>query len=236
MADSVYPPARAWKRFSAFQVLGDHVPMPGFRLVVRIGSELTALDRVLETRARETEPLDPDLACIAVRTGLGLVSCGFISFVYATPEETIALLRSDVAKVAGESLVIHNHLVSMYAARFALLSGQELPMHGGLFEFPDLGIVRRVLSTVQEAVEETTPLRSCRRLGAQLRGRGETFDNDTLDSIAAQSGLLRAHGIDIDALPPWWWRGVAARARPGGALEVFDELPAGDEFGALLQD
>ena len=48
--------------------------------------------------------------------------------------------------------------------------------------------------------------------------------------------LARSHGIDMDTLPSWWWRGIAAQVGQGGAVEVYDELPPGDAFGQLVPD
>src|SRR5262249_11839881 len=131
---------------------------------------------------------------------------------------------------------IENELVSMFAARLSLLCGRELAVQASIYEFPDITVVRRALSTLVEEVEETTPLRSSIWLGAQLRGRGQPFHPSMLETIEEQTSLLRGHGIDMDTLPSWWWRGIAAHVGQGGEVEVFDELPGGEAFGQLVPD
>ena len=43
---------------------------------------------------------------LLVRAGLGLVRLPAVSFVYANPDETVALLRSDVVHDVGQSLEV----------------------------------------------------------------------------------------------------------------------------------
>ena len=40
----------------------------------------------------------------------------------------------------------------------------------------------------------------------------------------------------MDALPPWWWRGVAGAVESTGQFAVYDDLPHGDAVGELLPD
>ena len=49
------------------------------------------------------------------------------------------------------------------ALLMALLSGVSLPISGRVYEFPDLGVVRKAIRAAVEAHEESTPLRSARR-------------------------------------------------------------------------
>lgn len=224
----------SWDGFSAFQVFGDHVPMGGFFLVVRLSADAERLSSVLESRAGSSAALDPELAQAMVRAGLGLMQSGSVSFVYANTEEVVALIRADSVSEAGKSLVVHDHLVSMLAARLALLAGREVPVHAAVYEFPDISVVRRAFTTALDSVEETTPARSARRIGAQMRGRGEPFHPSMVETLEEQMGLLEEKGVDMESLPPWWWRGVAARAGDAG-VEVFDDLPSGDEFGTLVR-
>ena len=51
-----------WGKFSAFRVLGDHEPMPGFRLVMQFAPRAEAVMRLLEQRSRSSDPLDSELA------------------------------------------------------------------------------------------------------------------------------------------------------------------------------
>jgi hypothetical protein len=57
-----------------------------------------------------------------------------------------------------------------------------------------------------------------------------------VETLEEQTSLLQSNGIDMDALPPWWWRGIAAQVKPDGEIEVFDELPPGEDFGRLVPD
>jgi len=119
----------------------------------------------------------------------------------------------------------------------SLLVGQPVSARARIYEVPDLEIARRGLVALAEDVEEATPLRSAMWLGAQLQGRGQPFHPSMVETLEEQSHLLRSNGIDMDALPAWWWRGMAAAINKGdteGGVEVYDELPSGDELGNLV--
>lgn len=227
----------SWNAFSAFQVFGDHVPMDGFSLVVRISADVDAVERLIASRAAQQDALDPELAVLMVRAGLGLVRSPAVSFVYANPDETVVLLRSDVVHDVGQSLEVHDHLISSWAARMALLSGVSLPISGRVYEFPDLGVVRKAVRSAVEQHEEATPQRSARRLGVQLRGRGEPFHSSMVETIEEQVHLLEEHGVRMDGLPNWWWRGLAARsldALDPDKVQLWPQLPTGDALAAII--
>jgi hypothetical protein len=227
----------SWNAFSAFQVFGDHVPMDGFTLVVRIAADAESIDHLLAHRAVQQAALDPSLAQMMVRAGIGLVQSRASRFVYANCEEAVVVLRREAVAEVGQSLEIHDHLVSSWAARMALISGESLPVCGRVYELPDLGVVRKLIRTAVDGYEDQTPLRSARRLGAQLRGRGQPFHVSMVETIEEQTGLLEEHGINVNALPSWWWRGVAARSngvQDPGSVEIFAELPATDELVGLI--
>jgi len=210
----------SWHALSAFQIFGDHVPMDGFTLVVRLLVDSDAATEVLGVRALTQPPLDPSLAIATVRAGLGLIQSGMISFVYANPEECVALLRRDMINEVGQSLQVHDQLVSEFAGRLALLVGRPLPVYGQIYEFPDIGVVRKAMRTCVDEFEQSTPLRSATRLGAQLQGRGQPFHSSMVETLEEQTHLLQQAGIDMDALPSWWCPRAttmiaASRAAPG---------------------
>jgi hypothetical protein len=227
----------SWNAFSAFQVFGDHVPMDGFSLVVRISADVDALERLIASRAPEQAALDPMLAVLMIRAGLGLIRSPAVSFVYANPDETIVLLRSDVVHDVGQSLEVHDHLISNWAARMALLSGESLPISGRVYEFPDLGVVRKAFRSAVESHEEATPIRSAKRLGAQLRGRGQPFHASMVETLEEQAHLLEENGVRLDGLPNWWWRGLAARSLDvlnPDQVRLWPQLPSGDALAAII--
>ena len=229
------PPQSSWNAFSAFQVFGDHVPMDGFTLVVRIAADTEAVDQLIARRAARQEVLDPELGRMMLRAGVGLVQSPASRFVYATCDEAVVVLRREAVSDVGQSLEIHDHLVSSWAARMALISGESVSVCGRLYELPDLGVVRKLIRTAVDGYEDQTPLRSARRLGAQLRGRGQPFHLSMVETIEVQTDLLEQHGININSLPSWWWRGVAARCNVGSGVDLFTELPGTDELISLIE-
>lgn len=230
------PKLQAWNDFSAFEVFGDYMPMAGFRMVVKVEVRPDQLGQLLGERSEEHDLLDPELALSMMRAGLGLVGSGLVSFAYATCEGCLVVIRPDLQVEPGHALLLENRIVSMFASRLSLLVGREFQTVGQIFEFPDIQIIRRALSRLVEAIEENTPLRSSLWLGSQLRGRGQTVSPTMFATLEEQTSLLTSHGIDMDALPSWWWRGIAAAIGRDGSVQVSDELPHGDEFGALIPD
>ena len=223
-----------WNKFSAFRVLGDHEPMPGFRLVMQLAPTSESVARVLAARAGKAEALDPDFAKAMVRAGVGALHSQFVSFAYATAEEVVLLIRADAVTRVGSSLAVYDRLVSSYAARVALILGEEVVITGSIFEFPDLGIAQKAFIAAQEWVEEATPLRSAWRVAQQhqAQGRGAA----AVDTLDGQTSVLRSAGVDLERLPGWWWRGIAARMRADGGVELYDEVPSGADFAALITD
>ncbi len=222
-----------WKKFAAFQVFGDYAPMQDFRVMVRVGVDPEQLVSLIERRAAGSELLDPQLAQANLRAGLGLLRTGLVSFAYATVEEVIVMLAPEASADQGAPIEAQNRLVSDYSASLSLLMGQTVPVSAQIYEVPDLEVARRAMVALAEDVEEATLTRSARWLGAQLRGRGQPFHPSMVETLEEQSHLLQTNGIDMDALPAWWWRGVAAFGGEGG-LRVYDELPSGDELGNLI--
>lgn len=227
---------RVWKKFQPFEVFGDYLPMSGFRVLVHVQPDPAVLSEMIERRSGSVELLDPALARNAMRAGLGLLRSGVVSFAYATSEETVAVVRADAVRGEGDSIAVYDAIVSSFAARLSLLMGAEIPAAGRIYEFPDMEVVRRAMVTIAEDVEDSTPLRTSLRLGAQLRGRGQAFHPSMVETLEEQTSLLQSNGIDMDALPAWWWRGVAGLVDGGGSVSVYDELPAGEALGELLPE
>jgi hypothetical protein len=228
-----------WAGFSAFQVFGDHAPLDGFQVVVRLQVDRDALARILARRAGLAEPLDPDLAQRVLRAGMSVMTTDVVSFVHATIDGATVILRPDAIERVGASHELITRLVSAYAGRLALLLGHELPVIATVYEFPNLVVVRRAFAAGIEQEEDSVPHRSAWWLGSQLTGRGESFHPAMIETLEEQTSFLGSHDIDIERLPPWWWRGLVARAAPvrgGGSqgVEVIDDLPGGDEFAALV--
>jgi hypothetical protein len=224
-----------WNKFSAFRVLGDHEPMPGFRLVMRLAPTPESLARLLGLRAAQSDALDSELARATVRAGVGLLQSHFVSFAYATPEEIVVLIRLGAVNKVGSSLAVYDRLVSMYSSRVSVLLGEEVVVTGSIYEFPDLGIAQRAFIAAQEWVEEATPLRSAWRVSQQRAAKGESVDG-ALGTAEGQASVLRSAGVDLEKLPSWWWRGIAARMRADGGVELYDEVPSGADFAALIAD
>lgn len=223
------------KRLSPFEVFGDYAPLQGGRVLVRVGPLSEAHDALVEKRANEHETLDPALAQGYLRAGLSLVRASGVSFAWASPEEALVLLREPVGATQGTAVSMCNQLLSMFSARLSLILGHEVPLESRLYELPDLAVVRKAVAAIVEDVEENTPLRSSLWLGAQLRGRGQPFHPSMIESLEEQSSLLQTNGIDMDALPSWWWRGMAATRDEGGAVSVIDELPSGEALARLVE-
>lgn len=230
------PVQSSWNAFSAFQVFGDHVPMDGFSLVVRVAPDTEAIEQLIAVRAAEQDALDPELAVMIMRAGLGLIRSTAVSFVYANHFEAIALLRREAVSEVGQSLEIHDHLIASWAARMALLSGEAIPVCGRVYELPDLGVVRKAFRAAVDHHEEHTLLHSAQRVGAQLRGRGSPFHVSMIETLEEQTNLLDEHGINVNELPTWWWRGVAARTNPAdpSQIELWAELPSGEALAGAI--
>ena len=139
---------RAWKKFEPFQVFGDYVPMPGFRVVVQVAPDPDMLSSALEHRSSSVDLLDPGLARCTMRAGLGLLRSGVVSFAYATSEEAIAVVRPEAVRRQGDSIAIYDTIVSSFAARLSLLAGAEMRVVARLYEFPDMEVVRRAVVTL----------------------------------------------------------------------------------------
>src|SRR5690606_10490983 len=144
-------------------VFGDHVPMGGFSLVVRIVADAEAVDRLLARRAPRQQVLDPELAQMMVRAGLGLVQLPASRFVYATCDEVVVILRPEAVAEVGLSLEVHVHLISHWVGRMTSISGEALPVCGRVYELPDVGVVRKLIRSAVDGFEDQTPLRSARR-------------------------------------------------------------------------
>lgn len=224
-----------WKKFAAFEVFGDYVPTGGARVLVRVSAQTEQLRTALQRRAGQQAVLDPELGCAVLRAGLGLLRTELVSFAYATVEEVIVVLRPEAIEADGAPLAVHNRIVSEYASLLSVLIGHPIGATAQIFEVPDISVVRRGLAALAEDVEEATPMRSAMWLGAQLEGRGEPFHPSMVETLEEQSHLLQRNGIDMDALPAWWWRGMAA-TRADVGVEIFNELPSGEEFGTLVAE
>ena len=219
------------RRLQPFEVFGDYMPGTGARVLVRIITDVDARLSLIRKRAGQSDVLDPAVAQSHLRAGLALMRSGEVSFAWANPEGAIVLLREG----AGAPAPIENALVSMFAGRLSLALGSELPVSACIYELPDLTVVRRALVAFIEDIEDGTPLRSSLWLGAQLKGRGQPFHPSMIESIEEQSSLLQSNGIDMDALPGWWWRGMAAVRQPDGGFDVLPDIPGGDAFGELVE-
>jgi hypothetical protein len=224
---------RTWKKFAAFQVFGDYAPTQGFRVLLQVGADPEALLEAIEQRAHDQDLLDPELARANLRAGLGLMRTGLVSFAYATVEEVVVMLHREAADGEGAPFEAQTRLVADFSAALSLLLGQPIPVYARIYEVPDVGVARRALVSLAGDVEEATPLRSALWLGAQLRGRGQPFHPSMVETLEEQSHLLQTNGIDMDALPMWWWRGVVAIHDARG-IAVYDELPGGEDLGRLL--
>ena len=89
------------------------------------------------------------------------------------------------------------------------------------------------MASTLDAHEEATPKRAAAFVGAQMVGRGEGFHPSLIESIEEQHQLLQQNGVELEQLPNWWWRGIAARATPE-SVELFDDLATGEALSALV--
>ena len=222
-----------WKKFAAFQVFGDYAPVRGFRVLLQVGADPEALLEAIEHRARGQDLLDPDLARANLRAGLGLLRTGLVSFASATVEEVVVMLHREASDGDGGSFDAQTRLVAEYGGALSLMLGRLVPASARIYEVPDVEVARRAMVSLAADVEEGTPLRSAMWLGAQLRGRGEPFHPSMVETLEEQSHLLQSNGIDMDALPAWWWRGIAATHGARG-IQIHDDLPGGDELARLI--
>jgi len=225
--------ADPWHPFSAFQVYADHVPMGGFRLVARLCPDPATVLRTVGARAHLATAIDPELGQALIRAGVGLAQASGVAFVYSNTQEVVVLLEPNIVTEVGQSLQMHDHLVSRMAARLARIVGVEVPIEGTLYEFPNVAVVRKAMASTLDAHEEATPKRAAAFVGAQMVGRGEGFHPSLIESIEEQHQLLQQNGVELEQLPNWWWRGIAARATPE-SVELFDDLATGEALSALV--
>ncbi len=207
--------------------------MGGARVALRLAPTPQAMSAVLEARAPQVPDLDPDLAQRMVRAGVGVVLEPAAAFVYATAEETFVLLAAAVTEQPGGVMRAHDEVLARYAARLGRLLGQDVTVRGAFYEFPDLTVFTRALQAFQESFEDGTLARCATWLGAQMRGRGQGFHPSMIETVEEQTSVLESAGIELDALPGWWWRGVAARPAGDGAGEILEPVPAGDALAHL---
>ena len=225
-----------WNGFSAFQVFADHEAMSGFFLAVRLVIDAEELKQSVIKRSQEGRELDldPDLARSAIRAGIGLVELEVGKFVLATSEETIVIVRPEALQKIGDSLGMHDLLISRFAARLARVSGQEFSVLGEVYEFPDLCVAAKAIVSAQQHHENTAIDRAWGRLDAQLLGQGsESPLGDPPAQVEQKLSQLGEHGIDIARLPNWWICGVAAHVR-NGTEELFDPVPTGAELQSCI--
>ncbi len=189
--------------------------MDGFRVVQRVGVSWTDLARALHGRAATADPLDPALAQLVLRAGLGVASCGVATFVYANVSECVVVLDGAAIAEAGAAFTAHNSVLAHFVGRLSRLTQGEISATSRVYEFPDEQVVRRALVGVIEEAEERTPERTWQWLAAQQA------DNAVPASLEAQTAYLHEHGVELDALPTWWWRGVAVHQTSQG-FDVLD--------------
>ncbi len=225
----------AWQSFSAFQVYGDHVPMEGFSLMIRLAPDVQSMAACISERAQEAAPLDPVFTQSVIRAGVALAQVDGVSFVYASAQEAIIVLTRGAVSVVGQSMLVHDFMVSRYAARLARLTGREIAVSGSLYEFPSTAVVRKALAASMSTVESTAGWRAAFYVGSQVLGRGGSFDPASIQTVSGQQTVLDAAKVDLEALPRWWRAGIAARAT-ADAVELFDDIPDPDALGQLFVD
>lgn len=223
----------AWQSFSAFQVFADHVPVAGSALMLRLVPDVPSMAACLSARAPNADPLDPEFTQMVIRAGLALAQVDGVGLVYASGHETCIVIDTSRVSMIGQSLLVHDFLVSRFAARLAVLSGMEIAVSGTLYEFPSSTVVRKALAASLEGVESSAPWRAAFYVGSQVMGRGGNFDPASIQSLEGQHGILDAAGVDLDALPAWWRRGLAARSSEE-VVELFDQLNDAEALAALV--
>jgi hypothetical protein len=223
----------SWNGFAAFRLFAQQVPAGDDRLVMRLSVVPLHVEQLLSERAVDASALDPELSKAIVRAGLALARVPDVRFVYANTEEAVVLVEPGAVGRPGRALAVHDELISTFAGRLALLLGREVAVQSHVYGLPDAEAVRKAFSSALEAVEEATPARCTARLVAQMQGRGEPFHPSMVETLEEQVQLLEERGVDLERLPAWWWRGVAARPGADG-VELFDELPQADEFARLV--
>lgn len=222
-----------WQSFSAFQIYGDHVPMEGFRLMLRLAPDIQSMAACISERAKEKPPLDPEFSQAVIRAGASLAQVHGVSFVYATAQECVVVLSPSTVTEVGQSLLVHDFLVSRFSARLARLTGVEIAITGSVFEFPNDGVVRKALAASLTSVEGSSGWRAAFYVGSQVLGRGGAFDPAQIQTPEGQQAVLDAAGVDLEALPAWWLRGIAARST-ADSVELFDQVPDAEALGQLL--
>ena len=225
----------AWQSFHAFQVYADHVPTDGFRIVIRLAPDVQSMAACISERANNASPLDPEFTQSIIRAGISLAQVDGVSFVYASGQEAVVVLSRGAVSMVGQSLLVHDFMVSRFAARLARLTGREIAVSGSIFEVPSTAVVRKALAASMASVQASAGWRAAFYVGSQVLGRGGKFDPQTIQTVAGQQTVLGAAQVDIEALPGWWKVGVAARSTDD-SVELFDNLPGPEALGQLLPD
>jgi hypothetical protein len=225
----------AWQSFTAFQVFADHVPVAGSAMMLRLIPDIPSMATCLSARAPNADPLDPEFTQMVIRAGLALAQVDGVSLVYSSGLEACVVIETDRVQMVGQSLLIHDFLVSRYAARLAVLSGMEIAVSGTLYEFPTHAVVRKALGASLAGVVSSAPWRAAFYVGSQVMGRGGDFDPASIQTLDGQKGILEAAGVDLEALPAWWSRGLAARSNED-VVELFDQLNDPDALANLVAE
>ena len=224
----------AWHSFTAFQVFADHVPVGGSSLMLRLVPDVPSMAACLSQRAPNADPLDPEFTQMIIRAGLALAQIDGVTLVYASGHECCVVVDGSRISEVGQSLLLHDFMVSRFAARLAILTGSEIAVTGSLYEFPSPEVVRRALAASLQGVEAAAPWRAAFYVGTQVLGRGGSFDPASIQTEEGQQGILRAAGVNLQALPAWWRRGLAARSNTE-VVELFDQLHDAEALTALVE-